>query len=148
MKIIGLTIDSISAEKKKVAITKLQLQNNLSITNISEDKVEFFDRPVLKFDFLHSINYEPGLAEIKIVGTVLALGEKEEVKDILKEWKDKKFNHESKILILNYIVNECLLKMLNLEKEVGLPPHIPFPRLKKESKTPSSQNSSPANYTG
>lgn len=148
MKIIGLTIDSISAEKKKVKAAKLQLQNNLSITNISEDKVEFFDKPVLRFDFLHSINYEPGLAEVKVIGTVLALGESEEVKNILKDWKNKKFEHDSKILILNYIVNECLLKMLNLEKEIGLPPHIPFPRLKKDSKSQSSQNSSPANYTG
>lgn len=147
MKIIGFTINKISAEKKKASSGKLEIKNNLAIENISEDKADVFDKPLLKFDFSYGINYEPGFAEIKITGTILSLDDSNESKAILKEWKDKKFTSDSKITVLNYIINECLLKALNLEKELGLPLHMPFPKLKKEGKVTTSSNN-PANYTG
>ncbi len=145
MKIIGFTITKISAEKKKSSGGKLEIKNSMSIDNITEDKAEVFNKPLLKFDFSYRIGYEPGFAEILISGTVLGLDDNDESKAILKEWKDKKFTSDVKITILNYIVNECLLRALNLEKELGLPPHMPFPKLKKETKNASS---TPANYTG
>lgn len=141
MKIIGFAINKISAERRKVSNSKIEIKNNLSIDNISEEKVEIVNKSTLKFDFSYSINYEPGLAEIKIAGSVLGTEEPETVKAILKEWKDKKFTSELKIGILNYIMGECLLKSLNLEKELGLPSHIPLPKIKGETKNP-------ANYTG
>jgi hypothetical protein len=144
MKIIGFAINKIYAEKKVSNKGKIEIKNNLSIDNISEDKAELFDKPLLKFDFSYSINYEPGFAEIKLSGSVIGIDDTNEGKIILKEWKDKKFNSEIKIGILNYIMNECILKALNLEKELGLPSHMPFPKIKKEAKN----STNPANYTG
>jgi len=141
MKIIGFAINKVSAERKKVSNSKIEIKNNLSIDNISEEKVDIVNKSTLKFDFSYAISYEPGLAEIKIAGSVLGTEEPETVKAILKEWKDKKFTSDLKIGILNYIMGECLLKALNLEKELGLPPHIPLPKIKNETKNP-------ANYTG
>jgi hypothetical protein len=142
MKIIGFSIDKISAERKKPIRGKLEVKNNLSINSISENKVELLNNSALKFDFAYSVNYEPGVAELKISGSVIALDDKDEAKEILKAWKDKKFAGDSKIPIMNYIMEECNLKALNLEKELTLPFHLPFPKFKKESK-PNA-----ASYTG
>lgn len=148
MKIIGFAINKISAEKKKRSNGKIEIKNNLSIDNISEEQVDIVNKSTLKFDFSYGINYEPNLAEIKILGSVLGTEEPEIVRAILKDWKDKKFTSELKLGVLNYIMSECLLRALNLEKELGLPSHIPLPKIKGETKNPVVSNSNPANYTG
>ena len=144
MKIIGFAINKILAEKKKTDITKIEIKNNLTMDNITEEKVEIFDKTALKFDFSYIISYEPGFAEIKLAGSIIGLDENNESKKIIQEWKEKKTMGDFKIEVINAIMNECILKALSLEKELGLPFHIPFPKLKKEIKN----SINPANYTG
>jgi len=141
MKIIGFTINKITAEQKKLSGNKVEIKSNLSIDNITEDKVEMFNASALKFDFSYIVNYEPNIAQIVFKGSVLGLDDKGEGKEILKDWKDKKFKNDVRIAIVNYIMESCILKALNLEKELGLPLHLPFPKFKKE-------DGNPANYTG
>ena len=142
MKVIGFSINKILAEKKKPAKGQLSIKNGLLIDNISESKIELLGKTPLQFEFSYTLDYEPNYAEIKIHGAVICLDDKNEAPAILKEWKDKKFNNESKMQILSYIMEECNIKAINLEKELGIPFHLPFPKLKKEVK----QNS--ASYTG
>jgi hypothetical protein len=141
MKIIGFGIEKISAERKKQIKGKLEIKNGLNIDEISAEKVNISDKPSLKFDFSYNVRYEPGFAEIMIKGSLICLDDKGESAEILKDWKDKKFTHDVKFPILNYILEECTIRALQLEKDVAIPSHMPFPKLKKENKTPAS-------YTG
>ena len=49
------------------------------------------------------------------------------VKDILRSWKEKKFNNEEQIEITNIILQKASIKAFELEDEIGLPIHIKLP---------------------
>ena len=152
MKIIGFTISGISAERKAHKDKeKIEIKSNLNIEDIQKENVEFTKNDSLKFDFSYNIGYEPELAAIKIKGSVIVMDDKDESKDILKEWKKKKFDHPLKLPLFNFIMNKCNIKTLQLEEELGLPFHMPMPQL--ASQPIKDQNSNApinpaANYTG
>jgi len=143
MKIIGFNISKISIERKNPIKGKLELKSGLDIENIEKDEVPISPNPALKFDFAFKIDYNPNIAKIEIKGSVITLDDKDEGKDILKAWKKKKFDHPSKIPLFNFIMGKCNIKAIQLEDDLGLPLHIPMPKLR-----PKTENSNPANYTG
>jgi len=147
MKIIGFSIKKISAERKSDIKGKLEIKSGLNIDDISKDEISISDKPALKFDFTFSVDYNPDIAKIEIKGTIIALDEKEENKEILKNWKKKKFDHPVKLLLFNFIMDKCNLKSIQLEEELGIPFHIPFPKLAAQ-KPQDNQNNNPANYAG
>ena len=59
-----------------------------------------------------------------------------EVKDVLKEWKDKKLNESFRISIFNIILRKASVKALQLEEDINIPPHfsLPFLNTNKEYK--------------
>ncbi|MEK6885872.1 MAG: hypothetical protein AABX17_02810 [Nanoarchaeota archaeon] len=145
MRIVGFTINKIQAERKNVIRDKLEIKSGLNIEDITKEEVDISKSAAIKFDFTYSIDYAPNLAEIKIKGSVIALDEKEESKDLLKEWKKKKFNSPLKIPLFNFIMDKCTIKSLEIEEQLGLPFHIPLPRLTPtETQNPETR----ANYTG
>ena len=152
MQIIGFSTSTVSAERKPKISGKLDIKSNLEITDISEDKSNISPKPTLKFDFLYTVNYVPDAAKIKLAGSILVLDEADESKDILREWKKQKFSHAIKIPLFNFILNKCNIKSLQLEEELGLPPHLPFPQVSAEDKSQTNKKaevtSRPANYTG
>jgi len=141
MRIIGFNFKKISAERKKNLKGKLEIKSNINIENIEKEKVDIAGE-VLKFYFINTIKYEPGLAEIVFKGSILAMPEKsEDIKKILKEWKKKKIDENIQLFIFNFIMSKCNLKALQLEEEFALPPHVRMPKLTK--KQPGK-----VNYTG
>lgn len=145
MKIIGFSLTKISIEKKENKKGNVSVKNSLDVENISEEEVPISNKPALKIDFFYIIDYEPNVAKVEIKGSVITIDEKEESKDILKEWKSKKtYTHESKLGLFNFILSKCNLKALLLEEELDLPLHIPFPKLVSEQKKEENK----ARYTG
>ncbi len=145
MKIIGFNIHKLSIERKNLASGEIKLQNKLDISDITTEEVPISKSPALKFEFSFEINYEPKIAHLEITGSVLALDDDNEGKEILKQWKAKKeYSHDSKIAILNFIMSKCNLKALQMEDELGLPLHLPFPKI--TANAPVSENK--AKYTG
>ena len=57
------------------------------------------------------------------------------IKEILKQWKNKKISEDFKIPLFNLILRKSNVKTLELEEEMGLPLHIPLPHLKNQKKT-------------
>lgn len=145
MKIAGFSISKISAEKKIPIKGKLELKSNVDIKDILKEEIQITKNAALKFDFEFSINYEPKVASILISGSIIAIDEKDESKEILKEWKKKKFTHPMRISLFNFIMDKCNLRALQLEEELALPLHVPFPKLRPQ---PQEQPSSKANYAG
>ena len=130
MKIIGFSLKKISVERKNPIKGKLEIKTGLNIENIIKEEVPISDSPALKFDFNYNINYEPNLAKLEIKGSIITLDDKSESEEILKEWKNKKFSHSSKLAIFNFILSKCNIKAIQLEDEIGLPFHIEMPKLK------------------
>ena len=142
MQIIGFNFEKISAERKpKKIIKNLEINSNINIKNISKEDLDIIkDKPALKFEFEFSISYKPEIAKILFQGFILGIVEKDESKDILKKWKNKKIPEEIRIPLFNLILTKSNVKALQLEEELGLPTHIPLPKIK-----PEKQNKS---YTG
>ena len=69
-------------------------------------------------------------------GYVLVSTEKKEAKEILKTWKSKDLDDKIRLDILNFIISKTGLKALQIEEDLDLPFHMPFPRImnKKEDK--------------
>jgi hypothetical protein len=63
---------------------------------------------------------------------VLLLTEKDESKDILKKWKNKKMPEEFRVPLFNIILTKSNLRALQLEEELNLPTHIPLPRIRNQ----------------
>ncbi len=145
MRIIGFTINKILAERKTPMKDKVEIKSGLNIDDISKEEVDISKSPAVKFDFTYSIDYAPNVAEIKIKGSVIAIDEKDDSKDILKEWKKKKFNSPMKVPLFNFIMDKCAIKSLELEEQLGLPFHIPLPKLTPVQ--PQNPETS-AKYTG
>jgi hypothetical protein len=147
MNIIGFNFNKISIERKDAAKGELKVSNKLEISNITKEEISISKDGALKVDFEYIIEYEPKVAVIELKGHLLVLAEEKDSKEILKEWKEKKkFTHVSKIALLNFILDKCLLKALVLEEELGLPKHMPFPKLTTENPKPVTENK--AKYMG
>lgn len=143
MRIIGFTLDKISAQRKNPIKGKIDIKSNIDIKDIQKEKVEISENQAIKFDFNFVVDFEPKFASVEITGSVMALEENNESKDILKDWKKKKLATNIRIPLFNFIMDRCNLKALQIEEDLGLPKHVQFPRLSLQQK-----NSNPANYTG
>lgn len=134
MQIIGFNLSKISTERKEKQQGKLEIKQNINIDDISEDKISISDKDIIKISFTFSVNYSPDFAKVELKGQIVLLPEKEELKDILKDWKKKQISEKFRIPLFNFIMSKCNIKALSLEEELNLPLHVPMPRIspKKE----------------
>jgi len=129
MQIIGFSLKKVLIERKNPIKGKLEIKSNINLDNIEKEDISASVKPTLRFDFTFSIKYEPSIADLEMSGAVIAVGEEEQFKEILKEWKKKKFDSNIKVGLFNFILSKCNIKAIQLEDELGLPLHIPFPKL-------------------
>jgi|WetSurMetagenome_2_1015567.scaffolds.fasta_scaffold210843_2 hypothetical protein len=130
MQVIGFNFDKISADKKKLPEGKIEIKSNINVKSITQEKVELLkDKDVVKFSFEFYVDYLPDIAKILFEGSILAIFEKEQFKDVLKKWKNKKISDEIRLPLFNLILTRCNLKALQFEEEFNLPTHVPLPRI-------------------
>jgi len=129
MRIIGFNLSKIAVERQEKLEGKLEIKQNINVDNIKTQKVDISKDEVLKIEFTFSVDYNPKFAKLEFKGHVLAMPEKDEAKQIIKEWKDKKIPEGIKIGLFNFIMSKCNIKALALEDEMGLPTHVPMPRI-------------------
>ncbi|MFA5856630.1 MAG: hypothetical protein WC867_04680 [Candidatus Pacearchaeota archaeon] len=132
MKVIGFNFSKILVERKEGFPDKLQISQNINIKDITKEKLPISNDEALKLDFNFVIDYTGNFAKLEFEGHVMLLPEKEEMKSFMKEWKDKKLPEQDRIQIFNFIMNKCNVKALTLEDDIGLPLHIPLPRVNSE----------------
>lgn len=141
MQIIGFNFEKISAEKHKDVQGKLSINSNIEIDDITKEKIDVFkDKNILKFKFSFTVKYEPGVADLAFKGSILVVFPEEEEKDILKKFKKKKVEDAVRIPLFNIILTRSSVKALQMEEDLQLPLHIPFPRV-----SPPKEG---VNYTG
>ncbi len=132
MKIIGFQFNKILCEKKGGNLKDVKLNTNIDLSSIDEVKSEMIKtkEQIISVKFNYLINYAPQFAKIELSGEIVMVEDEKIAKEILKDWKDKKLPPQFKMGLFNLILKKSSIKALQLEEEMGLPYHIPFPSLK------------------
>jgi len=141
MKVIGFNLTKISGERFPKYERKTPPTINVDITSIEKDSVEMLkDSEALRILFKHVVFYTKDIkskdkeAEVSIEGVIVVSASKDEVKDVLKEWKKKQLPDGFRSSIYNLIFQKCTPRTISLQDEIGLPSHIPLPRYQIQQK--------------
>ncbi len=135
MQIIGFNFTKIMVEREDKPHPKLIITQNINIKEIKKEKVTISEFEALKIKFNLLIGYSENYAKIEFEGNIIILPEKEETKQFLDAWKDKKIPENVRIPLFNFIMNKCNIKALYLEDELALPLHLQnfMPRITADS---------------
>ena len=136
IKVIGFNFRKIGVEKTSEVVKDLKINTKIDIADIAEAKADFVkdDEKVLRVKFTYVIEYNPKIANITLEGNIILNADKKEAKEIVDSWKDKKMTEAFRISLFNMILRKSNVKALQLEEEMNLPLHIPFPSLKAAKK--------------
>ena len=143
MQIIGFNLTKISIEKKEKIPVQLKINQGIDIKEVSKEVIPFSSNEALKMLFNFTISYSEDSAKLEFEGNLILLPDKNEAKTFLKEWKNKKVPENARIPLFNFIMNKCNIKALQLEDELGIPYHIPMPRVNPNN--PNNPNNNPEN---
>ncbi|MCK5624574.1 hypothetical protein KAI04_01910 [Candidatus Pacearchaeota archaeon] len=132
MKLLGFNFTKIQVERFKERVEGLKIGTRIDVSDIIEAKAGILKTKddILSIKFIYGLDYEPGMAKLDLEGNLLISLESKKVKEILREWKDKKMPDDFKIALFNLILRKSTLKALQLEEEMNLPIHIQLPSLK------------------
>lgn len=135
MKLVKFDFKKINVERFKDTTESLKINTKLDISSIDSLKSDILKtkEELLKVEFVYSVFYEPEFAKIELAGRVVLAVEPRMARDILKGWKDKETSDEFRIFMFNVILRKSNIKALQLEEELGLPPHVPLPSINKEN---------------
>jgi hypothetical protein len=134
MRIIGFNLTKILAERQEEDGQGIRVDQNINIKDIKEEKNPITNNKALKIKFTLTVTYSKDFGKIEFEGSIMTLPDEGEFKSIMDSWKDKKIPENMKFGIFNFIMNKCNVKALHLEDEMGMPLHVPMPRLSKELK--------------
>jgi hypothetical protein len=138
MAIVGFNFNKISVEKKESVKGKISINNNITITNVEKKDLILgvAKQDGIRFEFEFTSKYEPKFADITLGGEVLFLGNSEEVKKVIDEWKKgNNIPKDVKVQVINAALTKCNIEALILSKEVNLPPPIPLPSVEATAST-------------
>lgn len=134
MRIIGFNLTKILVEKIEKIEEDVQVTQNIDIKNILEEDIKISKNTIIKLVFGLKIDYSKNYGKIDFEGNILILPEGDDINKLLESWKSKKIPENMRIPIFNFIMNKCNIKALYLEDEIGLPLHIPLPKVSVSNK--------------
>ena len=134
MVIAGFSFKKILAEKLETAKGSVKVDVKMNVKDIIREEIKLGNKDALKLMFSFSVDYTPKIADLVLEGELIFMDEPKKIKKILDSWKDKKLDEEIRVNVFNFLMNRCNLKSLFLEEELGLPFHLPLPRVKPEKK--------------
>ena len=133
--IVGFNFNKISVERKSALSGKIDISNNVAITDVDETEfsVGKAKQSGLKILFEFTSKYEPNVAEMIFTGELLYLGDPKKNSEIVKEWKKtKKLGPEITPLVINTLLQKCHTEALLMSRDVNLPPPILMPKVSAE----------------
>ena len=127
MPVIGCTIKSIMAERKKPIVNRVDVSSIPKITSVQEKEIEVLGKqPSLLIGFEFESNYKPDIGLIKTIGELVYTIKS--TKEAMKTWKkDGKLLDEVEMEVKNFLFKKCLTLGINLADELQLPPPMGFP---------------------
>ncbi|PIN93029.1 hypothetical protein COU54_04735 [Candidatus Pacearchaeota archaeon CG10_big_fil_rev_8_21_14_0_10_31_24] len=137
MPVIGFNFTKISATRFSEPRRNSTIDGNMEFKDITTEKNSILnsDNEVLKLSFKFGFTYfesedkKNKLGELAFEGDIFYSTTKEESKEILKSWKKKTTPKEFSEGIYTLILRKCTVKALDLEDQVGLPPHLQLPKV-------------------
>ncbi|MBW2993655.1 hypothetical protein KY317_03720 [Candidatus Woesearchaeota archaeon] len=135
MPIIGFNFKKISVERKEKVTGKINIGNNVAITNAVQQDLSLgaSKQKGIRFAFDFSVKYEPKMADIMMTGDIVYIGDEKKISEVMGEWKkNKKIPPDVSAEILNAALTRCNIQALILSREMGLPAPIPLPRISPE----------------
>lgn len=141
MKLIGFNLEEISA-KKTNEFKRSNISTDITFNDVDKFKLDLLkDDETIKASFRFQVNYKDtdnqsneSKNEVVVAGSILLMVTKDESKEFIKAWKNKKLPEDKMLPLYNFILKKCSVKALQLEEDLGLQPHIPFPQVKSQPK--------------
>lgn len=138
MQIIGFNLTKLLAEKSP-EFKRGTINTNIEFTNLEKSELDLLkDSQAVNISFIYTILYETEngkeqkkkkQGEVSIEGNIIISVTKEQSKNLQKAWKKKTLDNEFKLPLFNFILRKCSIKAAQLEDDIGLPVHIPIPRI-------------------
>jgi hypothetical protein len=125
LKLAGSRFTKVSAERNPGFNGKLEIKTNVNIVSLEKHKVT---KDTLELTYVFDVDYS-NLGKVKIEGILYISGDTKTTKDLLKTYKDKKFDTPEFIGLTNLIMQKSSIKAFELEEELGLPLHIKLPNI-------------------
>jgi len=144
--IVNFTLDKISVDKRSPVKGTIEAKNSIKFLDISEQPLpEGLNKQfLLSFKFEYKIEYMPNIASTEIIGHIHFMTNKNTKDKILEDWdKHSKIEPVLSGQLVNYIFSKCGVMALSLSNHVGLPPHIPLPKIMLKSKSEESTKTKP-----
>ena len=140
MKIIGFNIEELHA-KKSFDFKRTAISTDVLFTEVSKAKIDVIKNDeALKISFKFTVSYKDSdkkdsndKNEVLIQGSMLLMVSKDESKEFIKSWKNKEIPKDKSLGLYNVILKKCSVKALQLEDEINLSPHIPFPQIRSQN---------------
>jgi hypothetical protein len=133
MKLLGFNLTKFSGERKPDFKGELEMKSNINLKTIEKFKPEGAKQESLKAEFTFGIVYTD-LGSIEIEGIVFIGADPKVIKETIKEFKDNNLTTPVQVGIMNVIMQKASIKALEIEEELGLPPHIRLPVLQPQQK--------------
>ena len=112
-------------------IPPVQIATNLNVVGINKKGEDMLEVP-----FVFTINYTPAVAQISLKGKSHVRGSKDELQQILKEYKEKK---PPSPIIIQSISNVVFLESVIICRTLNIPPPIPLPKISPVTKKKRSE---------
>jgi hypothetical protein len=145
MNILGFNLTKISANRNSKILQNPMMNTNIEFTDVVKEEIEMLkENDAVKISFKFSVDYadakdkekkNPEIeGKIEFEGIIILSAEKEEAKEIFKLWKKKQIPEGIRIPLFNVILRKCSPKALDMEDQIGLPLHLPFPQIQPSNK--------------
>ena len=138
MTVVGLTFTKIHAERGAADKGQIKIGNSVTIEEVKKSNISLGSQSQegLKFSFTYKSTYEEDFGVIELYGNLIFLDEPKKVEDVLKSWTEKKqLPPEVMKESLNAVLGRCNIQAIFLSREINLPPPVPLPKVKVETKS-------------
>jgi hypothetical protein len=137
MAIVGFNFTNISAEKTGNVTGKININNNVMLTDVSEVDINLGAKEdkglLLKFKYI--CEYQPKVGKITFDGDVISIEKGDVVKEAIESWKkNKKIQEDLTRQVLSYILNKSTIQAIIVSKDLSLPAPIPLPKINDSDK--------------
>ena len=139
MKVIGFNIEEIIG-KKSAELKRYNINTDVTFNSVDKTKLDVLkEEETIRVGFKFLVSYKDAedksnekSNEISILGSLLLMVDKELSKEFLKSWKNKEIPKDKIITLYNFVLRKCSVRALQLEEDLNLQPHIPFPQVRPQ----------------
>ena len=135
--IVGFHYTKLSIERHQPLQGKLSVRNDLNIRDVKEQPLTGVKGAykTVAFQFVFTVTYAPHVADIVITGDVYYAATPKQIEETLSTWKSKKkVSADVSLDVLNYALQKCNIRALEMAQDLNLPTHIPLPKVNFQQK--------------